>query len=138
MGNWLTIKHAAGDMLRNRFRLIEAAAFAWVPTITSVSRQAIFSGHPPMFFAATVQSTAAEERLWRSFWEDRGWRRDRIALIKHQANEHESAVAAAMADAIEMWLAREGTYVSSTALAVLLRRLTLSEETGDVTHSHSQ
>jgi hypothetical protein len=90
MGNWLTIKHAAGDMLRNRFRLIEAAAFAWVPTITSVSRQAIFSGHPPMFFEATVQSTAAEERLWRSFWEDRGWRRDRIALIKHQANEHES------------------------------------------------
>jgi hypothetical protein len=90
MGNWLTIKHAAGDMLRNRFRLIESAAFAWVPTFTSVSRQALFSGHPPMFFEATVQSTAAEERLWRAFWEDRGWRRDRIALIKHKENEHES------------------------------------------------
>ncbi len=92
MGNWLTIKRAAGDELRHRFRLIESAAFAWVPTITSVSRQAIFSGHPPMYFESTVQSTSAEERLWRSFWEDRGWRRDRISLIKHQANEHEAGL----------------------------------------------
>lgn len=33
-----------------------------------------------------------------------------------------------MADALEVWLAREGSYVSTTALAVLLRRLDLNED----------
>ena len=47
-------------------------SLAMIPTLTSVSRQAIFSGALPREFAATLKSTAAEERLWRRFWNARG------------------------------------------------------------------
>ena len=48
------------------------AALAMIPTLTSISRQAIFAGTMPRDFAATLGTTTAEERLWRRFWRDRG------------------------------------------------------------------
>ena len=48
------------------------AALAMIPTLTSVSRQAIFAGTLPRDFAATLRTTTAEERLWRRFWKARG------------------------------------------------------------------
>ena len=43
----------------------ESAVFAWIPTLTSVSRQAIFSGKPPLYFPASIQSTNSESNLWK-------------------------------------------------------------------------
>ena len=43
-----------------------------IPTLTSVSRQAIFAGELPRDFAQHIRTTYAEERLWRRFWTDRG------------------------------------------------------------------
>ncbi len=57
----------------------ESAVFAWIPTLTSVSRQAIFSGKPPLYFPASIQSTNSESNLWRQFWEDAGLSRLDIA-----------------------------------------------------------
>ena len=51
----------------------ESATFAWIPTLTSVSRQSIFSGKPPLYFPSSINSTNSEERLWKQFWE--GYRR---------------------------------------------------------------
>ncbi len=48
------------------------ASLAMIPTLTSVSRQAIFAGALPRDFAATLRSTHAEQRLWRQFWKARG------------------------------------------------------------------
>ena len=48
------------------------AALAMIPTLTSISRQAIFAGALPRDFAATLRTTTAEERLWRRFWKARG------------------------------------------------------------------
>lgn len=39
---------------------------AWIPTITKLSRQAIFRGDNPLL--NYQQTPSAEERLWKSFW----------------------------------------------------------------------
>lgn len=57
----------------------ESAVFAWIPTLTSVSRQSIFSGRPPLYFPASINSTSGEGNLWRKFWEDAGLSRLEIA-----------------------------------------------------------
>ena len=46
----------------------ESQIFAWIPTLTSVSRQSIYSGKPPLFFPSSINSTNSEERLWKQYW----------------------------------------------------------------------
>ncbi|RYG98504.1 MAG: BREX-3 system phosphatase PglZ [Alphaproteobacteria bacterium] len=46
------------------------ACFAWLPTLTGVSRQAIFAGEQPRAFAKSVGNTAGEPLGWRRFWEN--------------------------------------------------------------------
>lgn len=60
----------------------ESAVFAWIPTLTSISRQAIFAGKPPFYFASSLHSTHAEGNLWRKFWEDSGFTKAEIAYQK--------------------------------------------------------
>lgn len=55
---------------RDAWRLTEATTFAWIPTITSISRQAIFAGRPPIAFARSFGTTAREPELWRAWWAD--------------------------------------------------------------------
>lgn len=69
------------------FRVYEETVFAWVPTLTSVSRQAIFAGEVPFYFGTSIDTTQKEERHWRRFWEDRGLTRDRIAYVKQTTVE---------------------------------------------------
>lgn len=56
----------------------EMASFAWLPTLTSVSRQAIFSGLKPREFASSIDTTAKEPALWTRFWADRGLRSSEV------------------------------------------------------------
>ena len=46
--------------------------FAWLPTITSVSRQSIFAGKPPLYYPESVFTTNKEAVLWTQFWNDKG------------------------------------------------------------------
>ncbi|MFC4660778.1 BREX-3 system phosphatase PglZ [Oceanobacillus aidingensis] len=69
------------------FLFEEQQVYAWVPTLTSVSRQAIFSGNVPLTFNKTIQTTAAEERLWRSFWENQGILKQYVTYQKGLGNE---------------------------------------------------
>ncbi len=48
----------------------EAGCFAWIPTLTAVSRQAIFSGLRPREFADSIDGTGAEKGRWISFWQE--------------------------------------------------------------------
>ncbi len=70
----------------------ESAVFAWVPTLTSVSRQAIFSGKPPIYFPASIQSTKSESSLWKQFWEDAGLSRLDIAYQRGLGDGDVSAI----------------------------------------------
>jgi len=60
----------------------ENATFAWVPTTTSVSRQTIFSGKMPLFFADSIHTTSKESKLWEQFWEDQGLTKAQIVYAK--------------------------------------------------------
>ena len=55
-----------------RFAFDEGTAFAWLPTVTSVSRQALFSGLKPREFDDSIERTDKEESLWKTFWQNEG------------------------------------------------------------------
>ncbi len=69
LDQWVTVKNVIQKQNRNLV-IRESAIFAWIPTITSVSRQAIFSGKTPFYFPSSVFSTNSEEKLWKQFWQD--------------------------------------------------------------------
>ena len=60
----------------------EGALFAWVPTITEVSRQSLFAGKAPIYFPGTIFTTDREAASWTRFWEDAGLSRDQIAYAR--------------------------------------------------------
>jgi len=62
--------------------LREDAVFAWVPSITSVSRQAAFAGIPPFFFPDSIGTTSRESDLWTKFWLDEGLSANEILYMK--------------------------------------------------------
>lgn len=49
-------------------QVTDGASFAWIPTVTSVSRQAIFAGMAPSLFPKTIMHTSAEKGHWQRFW----------------------------------------------------------------------
>jgi hypothetical protein len=77
---WLILrKHLeSGD---TAWRFQESTAFAWVPTLTSVSRQSIFAGEPPLYFPDSLETTAKEKAHWQRFWEDHGVQRAGVELV---------------------------------------------------------
>jgi len=75
---WLVIY----ELLQNQLpalRISEGAVFAWIPTLTAISRQAIFSGRMPMYFPDSIYSGDKEAQLWERFWLDQGLTPGRIA-----------------------------------------------------------
>ena len=71
LDQWIvTRKELAKQRPEYRFR--EHAVFAWIPTITSVSRQAAFAGRPPIYFPNSINTTNRESALWTKFWADQG------------------------------------------------------------------
>lgn len=51
------------------WRIQESALFAWIPTLTSIARQAIFAGQPPQLFPESWQTTDKEAQRWQIFWQ---------------------------------------------------------------------
>ena len=68
---WIVLREVLMTQ-RPWFRFREGAVFAWVPTITSVSRQAIFAGKPPLYFPLSIETTNKEASLWTQFWSGEG------------------------------------------------------------------
>lgn len=79
---WLVIR----EHLR-AFEFEEARAFAWVPTLTSVSRQSIFAGEPPYFYPDHLFVTRKEERHWHRFWGDHGLDKQQARFINQKKQE---------------------------------------------------
>ena len=68
LDQWVTVRNIIQKQ-NSDIVLRESATFAWIPTITSVSRQSIFSGKPPIYFPSSINSTNSEEKLWKQFWQ---------------------------------------------------------------------
>jgi hypothetical protein len=64
----------------------ETAVFAWIPTMTPVSRQALFGAKPPMFFPATINTTNNDEKVWKQFWEGCGLSRNDVTYNRGLRN----------------------------------------------------
>lgn len=81
MDQWLLVRSALTSRQPGlRFR--EEAVFAWVPSLTSVSRQAVFAGKAPIFFPNSIYTTYKEPALWVQFWTDQGFTPKEVVYIK--------------------------------------------------------
>lgn len=101
---WVLIREYLGQHAP-RIGFDESACFAWMPTLTSVSRQAIFSGLKPREFADTIDTTASEPAQWSRFWQDQGLKPNEVFYRKglkrvEQLEELESAIGTSTTKAI--------------------------------------
>jgi GNAT superfamily N-acetyltransferase len=81
LDQWIALREVIGEQdAALQFR--EDAVFAWIPTITSVSRQAAFAGRPPMYFPESIHTTDKESGLWTKFWVDQGLTQNEVAYAK--------------------------------------------------------
>ena len=81
MDQWLVVRSALASRQPGlRFR--EQAVFAWIPSLTSVSRQAAFAGKAPIFFPSSIETTEKEPALWMQFWVDQGFTPNEVVYIK--------------------------------------------------------
>ena len=78
LDQWVTLRQLLQEQ-DSQLIMRESATFAWIPTLTSVSRQTIFSGKIPLNFPLSINSTNNEGKLWKQFWEDLGLSRLDIA-----------------------------------------------------------
>ncbi|MBA1336320.1 MAG: hypothetical protein HPY66_2755 [Firmicutes bacterium] len=81
LDDWYVIKEALNE--GNKYIFEENLCFAWIPTMTSVSRQAIFSGEIPANFSDTVLSTNYDEKQWKKFWRNIGYNDNSIAFKRN-------------------------------------------------------
>ncbi len=85
LDQWIVIRKEIAR-LRPNYRFRENAVFAWIPTITSVSRQAAFAGKPPIYFPNSIHATDKEPVLWTQFWIDQGLTEQEVAYAKGLGN----------------------------------------------------
>ncbi|HLA29096.1 MAG TPA: BREX-3 system phosphatase PglZ [Syntrophales bacterium] len=81
LDQWIAVRKTIASQ-RHMIRFRENAVFAWVPTLTSVSRQALLAGKPPIFFPNSILMTEKESALWSQFWADQGLTPNEIAYAK--------------------------------------------------------
>ena len=102
-----------------RFAFDEGTAFAWLPTVTSVSRQALFSGLKPREFDDSIERTDTEESLWKTFWQNEGvnanevmYRRalrqiDQLDVLEADLNDRRPKVVGLIIDEVDDRLHKE-------------------------------
>ncbi len=66
---WYQIQEA---LAKDSWQFDESSIFSWVPTITPVARQAIFSGKVPREYTKSINSTHKEAKFWKEFWMQQG------------------------------------------------------------------
>jgi hypothetical protein len=91
LNQWVTVRQVLKEQ-DSTLLMRESATFAWIPTLTSVSRQSIFSGKPPLYFPSSINSTNSEEKLWKQFWEGHGLSRLDVAYQRGLGDGDVSAV----------------------------------------------
>jgi len=78
--DWLLIRNA-WQARHPDWHLAENLLLAQVPTITSISRQALVSGLRPADFAASIQTNSDESRQWETFWTRSGLPAEACAYV---------------------------------------------------------
>ena len=81
LDQWIVLHEVLAEQ-RPRLRFREGSLFAWIPTLTTVSRQACFAGRPPLYFPSSIQTTGREPAAWQRFWADAGLSPVEVAYAK--------------------------------------------------------
>lgn len=92
LDQWVVLRHALQPGGAPKYTFDERALFAWVPTLTSVSRQAIFAGQSPLYFANSIGSTAREREHWQRVWVDGGLAAPAVSHVVHGEEAWESFI----------------------------------------------
>lgn len=66
--SWLILEKFLTEHTNQHYKIRRSSCFAMVPTLTSISRQAIFAGKLPKFYANHLKTTAKEKSHWQNFW----------------------------------------------------------------------
>lgn len=83
LDQWAVLRDRLDATREGRFRMDDGAVFAWVPTLTGVSRQAIFAGKVPLMFASSVGSNHREKDQWESLWAEAGLLGPAVGYVGH-------------------------------------------------------
>jgi len=78
LDQWVTIRNEINLSLP----IDESCVFAWVPTVTSISRQALFAAKAPFHFPNSIFTTSTESKSWRNFWLEQGLQDSQIYYEK--------------------------------------------------------
>jgi hypothetical protein len=81
LDQWFIVREQL-SAIQPKWTFDEGAVFAWIPTVTSISRQTIFAGKAPLYFPSSVYSTEKEASLWSQFWADRGVAAPEVRYLK--------------------------------------------------------
>jgi len=81
LDQWVLVRQHLREHLP-QLALKETVVFAWVPTATAVSRQAIFAGKAPFAFPNSISRTDREPVLWIQFWQEQGMTAAQIGYRK--------------------------------------------------------
>jgi hypothetical protein len=79
LDQWLTLRDGLLNQ-KTELQVQEKWVFAWIPTITPVSRQAIFAGKAPSYFPDSIYSTSNEENLWKKRWISAGFKDKQVGF----------------------------------------------------------
>jgi len=82
---WIALRNVLREKDQN-IQFHEGSVFAWIPTITSISRQAAFAGKAPLYFPYSIQTTDKESAQWVQFWSDHGLTPKEVAYVKGLGN----------------------------------------------------
>ena len=82
LDQWVAVRAVLAEQ-RPGLRFREDGLFAWIPTLTTVSRQACFAGRLPRYFPAGIDSTGREPAAWKRFWGDEGLDAARVVYAKN-------------------------------------------------------
>jgi hypothetical protein len=82
MDQWRIIRSNWAEA-RPDWQIDESAVFAWVPTLTSISRQALFAGKPPRLFPDSWQRSDRDPKHWERFWRDRGFPAASVGYLRN-------------------------------------------------------
>jgi hypothetical protein len=86
LDQWVVLRKVL-EQLQPQVRFHEEAVFAWIPTITSVSRQAAFAGKPPIYYPGSIHTTDKEAMLWTQFWLGKGFTQAEVGYAKGLGEE---------------------------------------------------
>ncbi len=91
LDQWIVLRD---EMLKREppFEFRERSAFGWIPTLTSISRQAIFAGEPPLYFPNSIGTTGKEPLHWARFWAEHGFGAAEVAYVKGLGNIEDGGV----------------------------------------------